>query len=196
MKRVVAVAALLTAGLALWPAATLAATRTRVVQWSPFATDGGLRSGLISTPKFGGDCWTGSFVLHRGYRCVAGNRIYDPCFSDPMRDDAVVCVPDPFTSHVIRLRVSGDMNDSYSAPPGVAWALRLAGGLKCSFIAGGATNADSAGRRLNYFCSNSRSVLWGNPIRRGSTWRIRLTRSSEPGAERLVAIRVAYIGAT
>jgi hypothetical protein len=118
VKRLVAVAALLTAGLALRPAATLAATNTRVVQWSPFAADGGLRSGLIATPKYGGGCWTGSVVLHRGYRCVAGNRIYDPCFSDPTPDDVVVCVPELFASHVVRLRVSGDMNNNYSARPG------------------------------------------------------------------------------
>jgi hypothetical protein len=79
------------------------------------------------------------------------------------------------------------------------WALRLASGLKLSFLAGGASNADAAGRRLNYVCCRSRAVLWGNPIRRGSTWHIRLTRSSNPfvdrpGPERLVAIRTAYIG--
>jgi hypothetical protein len=185
---------LLVLGLALWQGTTLAEAKTRVVHWSPVASDGTLRSGLIATPKYGGDCWTGSFVLHRGYRCAARNLIYDPCFTDPTRDDAVLCVGDPFTDHVIRLRVSGDMENSYSAKPGVVWAVRLAGGLRCTFFAGGATNVDVAGRRLNYGCRDARSALWGNPIRQGSTWRIRLTHSFEPGPERLVAIRTAYIG--
>ena len=174
-------------------ASGLAIAKTKVVHWSPFASDGSLRAGLVATRKFGGDCWTGSDVVHRGYRCAAGNFIYDPCFSDPKRDDAVVCMEDPFTTHVVRLRVSGDMNNSDSARAGVVWAVRLASGLKCTF-AGGATSADSAGRRLNYFCRHSHAALWGNPIRSGATWHIRMTSSSSAGPERLVAIRTAYIG--
>jgi hypothetical protein len=109
----------------------------------------------------------------------------------------VVCAREPFSTHVIRLRTDR-MNGSYSAREGTVWAIRLASGLKCSFLQG-ASNADDAGRRLNYACNGSRSVLWGNPIRRGSTWHIRLTRAANPyterpGPERLVAIRTAYIG--
>jgi len=168
--------------------------KTRVIHWSPTNGEGALRTGLVATPKFGGDCWTGSFVLHRGYRCAAGNFLYDPCFSDPTRDDAVLCVGSPFEHRVIRLRVSGRMNRSFSARIGVVWAVRLANGLECTFFAGGATNADREGRRLNYGCRNSSSVLWGNPIRQGRTWHIRLTHSSQPGPERLVVIRTAFIG--
>lgn len=167
---------------------------TRVVHWMPFTDNGSLRPDLIATPKFGGDCWTGSFVLHLGYRCAAGHFLYDPCFSDPTRDDAVVCVGDPFTRHVLRLRVSGNMDNADSARPGAVWAVRLESGHRCTFLAGGASGADSAGRRLNFFCRGSSAVLWGNPIRRGPTWHIRMTRSPEGGPERLVAIRTAYIG--
>ena len=106
----------------------------------------------------------------------------------------MLCVADPFSSHVIRLRVSGDMNNGYSAKPAVVWAVRLASGARCTFFAGGGTNADAGGRRLNYGCRNSRDVLWGNPIRKAPTWQIRLTHSFQPGPERLVAIRTAYIG--
>jgi hypothetical protein len=175
-------------------AATPAEAATRVIHWSPTTDTGALRAGLVATPKFGGDCWTGSFVLHRGYRCLAGNSLYDPCFTDPTRDGAVVCAGSPFQRNVVRLRVSGRMRNSDSARIGVVWAVRLARGLKCIFFAGGATNADRAGRRLNFGCRKSSSVLWGNPIRTGPTWHIRLTTSSQPGPERLVAIRTAYIG--
>jgi hypothetical protein len=180
-------------------AAAPSQARTRVVYWSPFSDTGtALRPGLIATPKYGGDCWTGSFVVHAAYRCAAGDYIYDPCFDDAAYEDTVVCARDPFSTHVIRLRTDL-MNGSYSARKGTVWALRLASGLRCSFLAGGASNADAAGRRLNYVCYDSRAVLWGNPIRRGSTWHIRLTRSSNPyveppGPERLVAIRTACIG--
>jgi hypothetical protein len=185
---------LLLLGFALWAGSAVAEAKTRVVHWSPFASDGTLRSGLVATPRYGGDCWTGSFVLRRGFRCAAASFIYDPCFTDPTRDDAVLCVRDPFTRHVIRLRVSGDLNNTYSAKPGIVWAVRLASGLRCTLFAGGATNVDAGGRRLNYGCRNSDSVLWGNPIRKSSTWHVRLTHSAESGPEQLVAIRTAYIG--
>lgn len=168
---------------------------TRVVHWSPFAGDGSLRSGLVATPRFNGDCWTGSFVLHGGFRCMTGHRIYDPCFEDPLRD-GVVCVADPFARGVIRLRVTGDLSDDGSARPGTVWAVRLRSGARCTFLAGGATNVDGGGRRLNFFCRRSSVVLWGNPRRTTRTWTIRASRGNHPEAERRVAIRTAFIGAS
>ena len=189
----------LIAVLGLAFAAAPCQARTRVVHWSPFSdTRVALRPGLIATPKYGGDCWTGSFVVHGAHRCMAGNYIYDPCFADPTYEDTVVCARDPFSMHVIRLRTDR-VSGSHSARRGAVWAIRLASGLKCSFLQG-ASNVDNAGRRLNYACYGSRAVLWGNPIRQGPTWHIRLTRaaadpfSQRPGPERLVAIRTAYIG--
>lgn len=193
LRRVSACAAAACA-IACLAAATAADARTRVVRWSPFTEDGSLRAGLVATPRFGGDCWTGSFVVDGGYRCAAGDRLHDPCFADPVRKDVVVCVSSPFDRGVVRLRVSGSMDDQSSAGPDVAWGLRLASGLRCTFLAGGATGADSGGRRLNYLCRGSSAVLWGNPIRRGETWRIRSTRSMSPAGQRLVDIRTAYIG--
>jgi hypothetical protein len=175
-------------------AATPAAASTRVVHWSPFAAEGALRPGLTAAPAFGGDCYTGSFAVHGAYRCIAGHLLRDPCFADPGRDDAVVCVADPFAHGVIRLRVSGDLNRSASAPAGLVWAVRLADGQRCTFFAGGATSVDAAGRRANYGCSGTRTVLWGSPRRGPGTWRIRASRSFTPGPERRVAIRTAYIG--
>ena len=133
-------------------------------------------------------CCIAAIAAPRGTSCTT------PALSDPTRDDAVLCVGSPFEHRVIRLRVSGRMNRSFSARIGVVWAVRLANGLECTFFAGGATNADREGRRLNYGCRNSSSVLWGNPIRQGRTWHIRLTHSSQPGPERLVVIRTAFIG--
>ena len=166
---------------------------THVVRWSPFVGDA-LRPGLVATPAFGGDCFTGSFAVHNAYRCLDGHFLRDPCFADPARDDAVLCVRDPFSRGVVRLRVSGNLDRSGSAPSSLVWAVRLANGQRCTFSAGGATSADAAGRRANYGCSGRRTILWGNPIRRGPTWRIRLSHSFTPGRERLAAIRTAYIG--
>jgi hypothetical protein len=173
--------------------ATPAPAATQVIRWSPF-TNGALRRGLVATPAFGGDCFTGSFAVHNAYRCADGNFLRDPCFADPTRDDAVLCVRDPFSRGVVRLRVSGHLDGSGSAPRTLVWAVRLASGQRCSFFAGGATSADAAGRRANYGCAGRLTILWGNPIRRSGTWRIRLSHSFTPGRERLAAIRTAYIG--
>ena len=178
----------------LWTAAAPAAASTHVVHWSPFAADGALRPGLVATPAFGGDCYIGSFAVHGAYRCIDGHFLRDPCFADPGRDDAVVCVGGPFGHGVIRLRVSGDLDRSGSAPAGLVWAVRLASGQRCVLFAGGATSVDAGGRRANYGCSSSQTVLWGSPRRGPGTWRIRSSSSFTPGPERLVANRTAYIG--
>ena len=173
--------------------ASSALGRTTVVHWSPFTSDGSLRSGLVATPKYHGDCWTGSFVLHRGYRCMTGNRIYDPCFGDPNRDDAVVCAQDPFARGVIRLRVSGDFSDIGSAPAGTPWALRLRSGEKCSLQAGGTHEIDPQDRAANYYCRRSNVVLWGLPSK-GPTRHIYMSHSYLPGPETVATIRTVYIG--
>ena len=80
--------------LVLGVMATPASAATHVVRWSPFI-DGALRPGLLATPAFGGDCFTGSFAVHDAYRCADGNFLRDPCFADSKRDDAVLCVRDP-----------------------------------------------------------------------------------------------------
>ena len=59
MRRLV-VASSLVAVLGLIAAAPSQA-QTRVVHWSPFSDAGdALRPGLVATPRYGGDCWTGS----------------------------------------------------------------------------------------------------------------------------------------
>ena len=115
--------------------AAAASGATHVVRWSPFVGDA-LRPGLVATPAFGGDCFTGSFAVHNAYRCLDGHFLRDPCFADPARDDAVLCVRDPFSRGVVRLRVSGNLDGSGSAPPSLVWAVRLANGQRCTFFAG------------------------------------------------------------
>ncbi|HVP03808.1 MAG TPA: hypothetical protein VMT10_14655 [Solirubrobacteraceae bacterium] len=190
-------------GVRLWTALALACAllliaaapapaKTQIVHWSPFLADGGVRRAIAVTPRYHGDCWEGSFVAHRGYRCIAGNLIYDPCFADPLRDRTVVCAADPWARGVVRLRVSGRFANDFSAPAGTVWALRLADGARCSLQAGGTHEVDSAGRGSNYYCRHSDIVLWGNPTRTG-TWTIRLSHSPFPGPEKVARIRTAYI---
>jgi hypothetical protein len=177
-------------GAVLAPSAGAA---TKISQWSPFAADGSLRAGLSAAPGYGGECFTGTFVVHNAFRCLQGNRLRDPCFADPSREDAVVCVPSPFARIVVRLRFNGSLPSDSSARLGALWALRLANGQRCTFLQG-ATTVDGAGRRANFACSGRRTVLWGNPNRTSKTWRIRLSHSYAPGPQPLVVVREAFIG--
>jgi hypothetical protein len=81
------------------------------------------------------------------YRRIDGSFLRDPCFADPTRDDAVLWVRDPFSRGVVRLRVSGSLDRSGSAPSSLVWAVPSADGQRCTYFAGGAASAGAAGRR-------------------------------------------------
>lgn len=181
----------LTAGVAVLASAAPSPAATTLERWSPFTDSGALRSNLRVTPAFGGECWTGSFVVHDAFRCMARNFIYDPCWPDLADPDRVVCVRSPWDRNVIRMRVSGDMSDEYSAKPGSVWALRLESGARCTWAFGATTAV--AGRRLNYSCTGG-GYLFGSPDRRRNTWRIRFARTPEGAGMRKAAIRRAYTG--
>jgi hypothetical protein len=181
------------AGLAvLAPGAASAATK--VMSYSPFAADGTLRPGLRATAAFGGTCDTGSFVVAGAFRCSAGTVIRDPCYLDAAQSTAqrtvVVCAADPWSSAVVRLRLTQAPKADHGAPPGgPPWALTLASGRRCVF-ASGATSV-VAGRRLSYVCGRAR-VLFGRPDDSAPTWRIRQATSAGGAHRRTVAIAVAW----
>lgn len=188
--------ALTLAALAVLAWSPAAGAATHEVTYSPFAPGGALRTGLRATPAYGGSCTTGSFVVPGDavFRCFAGNLISDPCYRDAAQSNAaravVVCVGDPWTRKVVRLRVRGKLDSSYGARKGgPPWALRLASGARCVFLEG-ATNT-VRGLRVNYGCSGG-IELAGSPDTSRATWRIRkLTRHADP-ALRWVAVAAAW----
>lgn len=64
-------------------------TETRVIRFGPKVPERVTRKG---------HCWTESIAdpARGAWRCMAGNEIYDPCFSVKGRTDRVVCGADPF----------------------------------------------------------------------------------------------------
>jgi len=159
-------------------AAGATAQKTRVTIYRPFVA-GKLSPRLYLTKTVKGQCFSGSSADPRGdaWRCAAGNFIHDPCFSDPKVPSWVACPADgsPFGTGVIRLALSRALPKSLgnhgSTGEGNPWAVKLAGGLICTFLTG-ATFAFH-GKRVNYGCT-VKVFLAGSPNRSGGTWTITL----------------------
>jgi hypothetical protein len=152
------------------------ATRTTV--YRPFA-GGKLAPRLHLTRTLKGHCWTGSDADPRSdaWRCISGNFIYDPCFSDPHVASWVACPADgsPFGTGVLRLALTRALPKSFvnhgSPGEGNPWAVKLAGGQVCTFITGATT--EYHGKRVSYGCT-PKIFLAGSPVRSGPTWTITL----------------------
>jgi hypothetical protein len=176
------------------PCAARAATA--VVTYAPFAPTGALAPGLTATPRAGGACATGSFVVGSPtvFRCVVGDAISDPCYLDPAMSAAgppvVVCVPAPWATRVVRLRLVSPPVAALGLPAGgLPWALRLASGRRCVRTTGATSVV--GGRRMNYVCDRRR-VLFGRPDIARPTWRIRQARTAGGAAMRTVSVAAAW----
>ena len=165
--------------LTIVPAAVAASGTTRVVLYTPYGIDGRLQSGFTATSAVQGSCWTSSLSSTRpdAWRCMIGNFIHDPCFSDSAKTQ-VACPSDPFEKAVLII----DLDKALPAHSGSSgqspWAVRLANGTICSFITG-ATGV-VAGMRLNYGCTDKGWVL-GDVDRSSQPWRVFYTRNIQSG---------------
>jgi hypothetical protein len=144
-----------------------------------------------SAPSGKGSCWTGSIaVLRNGaWRCMAGNRIYDPCFSVASLPGAVVCGADPaltkpgFVMELTKPLPAADLPARVEPKP---WIIRLADGTVCEKLTG--TIADIDGQTVPWGCNDSRvnpkpgeqqffSGVLDNP-RRGKVWKVEKVKYS------------------
>jgi hypothetical protein len=168
-----------------------AGARTLRLTYTPFAADGQVRADL-NVVRRDGECFFTSLKVARGYRCITGNLLRDPCYADVTRDSTeVVCAAAPWSRTVVRIALSDDLPrrepSPLAAPP--HWALVLASGARCTFISG--ATAVVRGFRLNYGCDDGR-VLFGSPRTSSSTWRIRVARDGTGRGMRLAAVREAW----
>ena len=102
------------------------------------------------------------------WRCIADNSIYDPCFSIPGNNQAVLCDTSPLSDSkgfILNLTESNPARGTVSLIKS-AWAFELADGTKCIFV-GGATGVFE-GKRINYSCSDGWSVL--GELQEGQVW--------------------------
>lgn len=156
-----------------------AATKTGIILFSPWSPSG-VRQGFVVSGKVKGSCWTHSLASDRSdaWRCMAGNDIYDPCFSGSPHEGTVACAEGPFSKNVVLMTLTKALADNVMLTGelgglrlrGAPWGLRLVSGDTCVF-AQGATDA-VAGVRLNYACARTGWIL-GLPDRSAAIWKAR-----------------------
>ena len=176
-------------------ASVSAATQTTHVRFYRAYSNGKVAPGLKIVRTLKGECFAGSIADPRrdAWRCIIGNAVNDPCFSDPAVASWVVCPADetPFGTKVLRLSLAKALPKSLGnhglAGQGKPWAIKLPGGRVCTFLTG-ATFAFH-GKRVNYGCDRG-TFLAGSPDRSRPTWTITLGTGPKAPA-RTVPIFVA-----
>jgi hypothetical protein len=180
MRRLVVLPVLVCAALAVGPSMAVeaaathpaATARTVVTHVSPVSSHGNLLSGYSITGRHNhAKCSAGSDTTHNTYRCFAGNGVFDPCWVQSTKS-LVVCLSAPWSFRLVQLKVkhysnSGRTTKSSRTP----WGVQLTNGVQCE-LADGATTL-IAGKRLNYFCSHEKYVLYGGVSTSSRTWTIR-----------------------
>jgi Protein kinase domain len=160
------------------PATTASTTTSATAQptaskiYSPVNASGGIAVSVTKTEN--GNCWTSSETAGRpdAYRCMAGNDIYDPCFS--INQTQALCPLDgPWANNGLLLNnaglPSGVTPNQDSGTKGPPWAIQLADGTNCVEISGATTV--TAGQRLGYQCPAGVG-LYGDVRRSGPAWMI------------------------
>ena len=172
---------------------------TQVVTVRPAVPTGRRRSG---------DCWTESATVDRpeAWRCMAGNAIYDPCFSVTELHGAVVCGTDPPRGKggfVLELTKPLPTREPSQVTDPLPWMLRLADGSICELSTG--TTAQVDGQDVPYECSDSRRCTDTCPyltgvtsnLSRGAVWKADKVAfsSSRRGVKLLKRTQVAVVTA-
>jgi hypothetical protein len=172
---------------------------TQVVTFRPAVPSGRRRSG---------DCWTESAAVDRpeAWRCMAGNSIYDPCFSVAELQGAVVCGADPARGKggfVLQLTKPLPAREPSQVTDRLPWMLRLADGSICEVST--STTAQVDGQDVPYECSDSRRCTDTCPyltgvtsnLSRGAVWKADKVafRSSPSGMKLLKRTQVAVVTA-
>ena len=189
-SRRLSVAAAVLAAATLILSGASAEAQTEVLHYTPFNAAGKVRDELsVKEKKRKGDCYTNSFNVHRRnvFRCIAGNRLFDPCFRSPIKRRRVVCADTPWQVRVFAFR--GKLPNKQHVFDGPPWALVLEG-LQCTFLAG-ATGGSPHGR-LNYACGEQ-AFAFGDPLVDQPTWRIWLGSQPDGSDSTLVEILQAWL---
>jgi hypothetical protein len=153
-----------------------AETMVRLV--TPFGPGRVLQRGVVVSERLEGRCFAASAATGArpdAWRCMAGNRILDPCFEGTREGSTVLaCVRSPWDGAVALLALSEPLpstpRQDQAVPDGRPWALELADGSRCTFLTG-ATSA-VAGLRVNYGCEGGTTWVVGDVDRRLPAWTV------------------------
>lgn len=169
------------AGLALQACATTAPSPrqdTAVRMFVPFGPGRVLQPGVSIAERLDGRCFAESVSSEArpdAWRCMAGNRILDPCFEGTVEGrTTLACAQSPWESTVVLLALTEPLParraGQLSSNDGRPWALELDDGSRCTLL-GGATGA-VAGMRVNYGCEGGHASVIGDVDRRPSRWKV------------------------
>lgn len=131
------------------------------------------------------------------WRCMAGNVIYDPCFSAKAHATSVICGASPDKPVGITITLPQPLPTHAPVHGSQAWILQLGDGTTCTFLTGATFGIK--GQRANYGCSDSiRDYVVGMPIQGRVWYAVRAILGTKPSpngpsAERLYAISVARV---
>jgi hypothetical protein len=172
-----AAAALVVAAAAFGTGGTAPRPTTKYLL-APFV-GGRLSSGLHVSRTRRGFCWVGSLAdsgRSDAWRCLSGNLIHDPCFSDKSKPGPsfVVCPSTPWSRAVVKIVLTrklplGQANPAGSPLRRAPWAIEVASGKKCLALTG--ATGQIAGRGVSYGCVGG-GYLLGTPRRAKPTWTI------------------------
>jgi hypothetical protein len=163
------------------PAMSRTAAPTVVERIRPVGPAGNLLTGYESTHSHrGAHCSAGSEATRSAYRCIAHNRVYDPCWVSANRA-FVDCLNDPWGFDVVQLQVTkGYDNAGFSKrTASIPWGVQLANGQLCGLLQGATSTVH--GRRVNYGCQHVKYVLVGNVDKHHKVWRIRKAHPTSGG---------------
>jgi hypothetical protein len=187
-------AILLIAGRAGRADAQQALPPTQVQLVLPFTAPGSL--GLGITTRVTGRCFAAS-VADSGrsdaWRCMSGNRIYDPCFEGFEQGTTVVaCLESPRASAAVVLTPTGGVPRQVAnkglplaSPP---WSLSLGNGASCGLLPG--ATFGFAGMRISYGCTDG-GYLIGDVDRSLPQWRV-FYLARRATAAMMVSVVTAY----
>ncbi len=122
-----------------------------------------------------GQCWQQSQRIKRedAWRCVAANKVYDPCFVQQYGSHKeAVCPQSPWVGDSVQINLSapvdGSQNVALDMSEAYPWAIELTSGEKCEAVDNGEIYD---GLQVHYLC-NSQTVLIGRVQRCEAKWSI------------------------
>jgi hypothetical protein len=153
------------------------------------------------TDQAEGACFTGSLAdpgRIDAWRCMVGNRIYDPCFVAAVDLSKVACVPTPWATDAVMITLTRDLPSAAgrtgSLLDAMPWGLELENGARCAVASTGAGGA-IAGQRINYSCRHAdgsdAGAVVGDIDRSQASWRVFVT-GANPWVIGQMAVAVAW----
>ncbi len=115
------------------------------VVFTPYSPQGTVLATIDVTQTVTGTCVSPGVAGASSYRCFAqpGSTVYDPCFAPPQATSGpLMCVADPAEPQAVSFQVTALPAPATSVPATQPWAMQLANGQACIFVA----SAWSAGR--------------------------------------------------